>query len=425
MKNLSLLALLLIIFGCASDKEKTITSKADYNSFLLTQTPSKDATLEEITFWQKRIDANAENVINLSKLAGLKSTLFSQTGDVSQLLESEAMLQTCYQLSARNKDTYLRSLAHNYISQHRFKEAKVLLDSAYAFPDNKRATELMLFDVAMELGDYKSADNYLGTIKNTSDFNYLIRLSKWNDYKGDLDAAIRAMEKAKEVAESGGIKALKIWTYTNLADYYGHAGRIDEAYKHYLMTLKLQPDNAYAKKGIAYIVYASENNTSEANRILDSIMVTHKVPDYYLLKAEFAEFDGNTSEVQKQENNFIKAVNAAEYGDMYTTYLIELFAETAPEKALNLAEKEVENRATPETYQLLAYAQLKAGKNEEALQTIETYVVGQTFEPKAAYYSALIYKANDLYEQIPPIKEELMEASFELGPVVMRKVEKL
>lgn len=425
MKNLLLLALVLIVFGCTSEKEKITSSKADYNAYLATEMPSKEATLAEIAFWQKRLESNSENVVDLSKLAGLHAALFSETGDVSKLHESEAMLHKCYELSARNKDTYLRSLAHNYISQHRFKEAKILLDSAYAFPDNKHATELMLFDVSMELGDYERADSLLGNIKNTSDFNYLIRLSKWSDYKGDLDAAIRAMEKAKEVAESGGITSLKIWTYTNIADYYGHAGRIDDAYKHYVMTLKLQPDNAYAKKGIAYIVYASEKNTTEANRILDSIMVSHKVPDYYLQKAELAAFDGKLSEVKKQEQHFIDAVAAANYGGMYNTYLIELYAETAPEKALALAEKEIQNRATPETYQLLAYAQLQAGHKEEALKTIETYVEGKTFEPKAAFHSALIYKANGMTAKIPAIKKELTEASFELGPVLMQRVEKL
>lgn len=426
MKNILILAVIFLVAGCNSEKEKKTTAMVDYNPYLATQqTPTKDATLAEMEFWQKRLEANPNSVVDLSKVAGLKNALFSETGDVTNLHQSEKMLQKCYELSARNKDTYLRSLAHNYISQHRFKEAKVLLDSAYAFPDNKHATELMLFDVSMELGDYQRADTLLGKVKNNADFNYLIRLSKWSDYKGDLDSAIRYMEQAKAVAESGGINSMKIWTYTNIADYYGHAGRIDDAYKHYLMTLKLQPDNAYAKKGIAYILYASEKNPSEANRILDSIMVTHKVPDYYLQKAELADYNGNLSEVKKQEQNFIEAVTAANYGGMYNTYLIELYAESAPEKALALAEKEVENRATPETYQLLAYAQLKAGKKEEALKTIETYVEGKTFEPKAAFHSALVYKANGMTDKVTPIKEELNDAAFELGPVLMRKVEKL
>jgi tetratricopeptide (TPR) repeat protein len=277
----------------------------------------------------------------------------------------------------------------------------------------------------MELGDYSKADEFLGKIKNNADYNYLIRLSKWSDHKGNLDAAIRYMEQAKTIAESGGQLSLKVWTYSNIADYYGHAGRINDAYEHYLMTLELQPDNAYAKKGIAWIIYAAEGNTTEANRILDAVSKDHIVPDYFLLKAELAEFDENLSEVKTQEEKFIEALTLSDYGEMYNTYLIELYIKNNPQKALSLAKLEVENRPTPETYQLLAYAQLMTGKKKEALATIENYVSGKTFEPKATYITALVYKANGMLDMLPELKSELEDAAFELGPVRMREIENM
>lgn len=247
----------------------------------------------------------------------------------------------------------------------------------------------------------------------------------WSDYKGNLDATIRYMEQAIAIVESRGVQNLKIWTYTNIADYYGHSGRIAEAYNYYLKTLEMQPDNAYAKKGIAWIAYSAEGDASEANRVLDSIMKNHKAPDYYLMKAELAEFDEDLSEVKKQKNNFIKAVTYGNYGNMYNSYLIELYAETNPQKALQLAIIEVANRATPESYQLLAYAQLKFGKNKEALRTINRYVLNKTFEPMALYYSALVYKANDMNTEVAELKTELETAAFELGPVMMQNIDSL
>ncbi|RMA64704.1 tetratricopeptide repeat protein [Ulvibacter antarcticus] len=427
MKNILMILVLIAVSACnSSEKKEKITSETDYNRYLATnEAPSRDAALTDIEFWGKRIKEDSTQLVEFSKLGGLHTALFSATGDVSELYKSETFIKKAKHLAAIDKDNYLRSLAHNYISQHRFKEAKVLLDSAYALKDNKRVTELMLFDVNMELGNYDLADEFLGKIKNNSDYNYLIRLSKWSDHKGDLDSAIRYMEQAMKVAESSGSKSLRLWTYSNIADYYGHAGRIQDAYSYYLKTLELQPDNAYVKKGIAWITYASEKNTQEANRILDSIMVQHKVPDYYLLKAEMAEYNGDASEAQKQTNNFLQAVQNANYGEMYNAYLIEIYADSDPQKALQMAEREVENRATPETYQLLAYAQLKSGDKEAALQTIETHVEGKTFEPKAAYCSALVYKANGLNDKVIPLKAELQDAAFELGPVMMRNVKDL
>ena len=427
MTKLTIFALVLVLCACNSEiKETSVTNPTDYNKYLRNDTlPTQSAVVEEMAFWQARLNKNNEDFVAMNKLAGLNTAMFGATGDVSKLYKAEDLTKQVHDISVRDKDTYLRALAHNYISQHRFKEAKVLLDSAYAYPDNKRATELMLFDVAMELGEYASADMYLGKVQKPNDYNYLIRLSKWSDYRGDLDSAIKYMEQAKKIAESGGLKSLKVWTYSNLADYYGHAGRIRESYNHYLKTLQLEPDNAYAKKGIAWITYSAEKNTEEANRILDSILVYHKVPDYYLLKAEMAEFNENLSEAHKQKENFLDAIQSGNYGNMYNTYVIELLANKEPLKALSLAEQEIQNRATPETYHLLAYTQLRAGENTEALKTIMTHVEGKTHEPMAQYHAALIYKANGLTSKVAPIRKELLDASYELGPVLTREIENL
>ena len=96
----------------------------------------------------------------------------------------------------------------------------------------------------------------------------------------------------KKKAEEANDKALKIWSYTNLADFYGHNGQIEESYNLYLKSLALDNNNAYAKKGIAWIVFSHDKNPKEALRILDIISDEHFSPDYFLLKAEIAELKG-------------------------------------------------------------------------------------------------------------------------------------
>ncbi|MCH9659344.1 MAG: tetratricopeptide repeat protein, partial [Bacteroidetes bacterium] len=362
---------------------------------------------------------------DLLPLSGAYEQLFDKTGDISYLYKAEIIYKKGMKISAHNKDAFARGLARNYISQHRFREADSLLQAIYKEPSKKRETEMMLFDVAMELGDYKNAYTYLSQIKDLGDYNYLIRLSKWSDYKGNLNSAIEYMEKAKEIAESSGNRSLKIWTYSNLGDYYGHAGRIADAYNHYLMTLALEPDNGYVKKGIAWIAYANDGNLAEAHRVIDSVAKTHVVPDYHLFKSELYEFAGQGSSAAISKNRFISAVTKGNYGAMYNAYLIEIFSDTNPSKALELAEQEVNNRSTPESYHLLALAQLANGKKVEALSTINTYVVGKTFEPMAAYHMALVYRANDMIKELAAIKDELKESSFELGPLTYRDIENL
>lgn len=425
MKIIITLLLALALFGCQENTEK-ITDSKDYDPYLITSnTPSKDLLQEEFEYWQKEFNNDSTNLVEMSRMSGIHAALFGITGDISELKTSEKLIKKTHEVSARNKDTYLRSLAHNFISQHRFKEAQVLLDSAYTYPDNHKETEMMLFDVSIELGNYNRADTLLGKIKDTKDFNYLIRLAKWSDHNGNLDAAIKYMEQAKQIVEERDNKGLKVWVYSNIGDFYGHAGRLKDSYDSYMQTLAIEPDNHYVKKQLAWMVYSSEKNTKEANRIIDSVMVNHKTPDYYLLKGEMAEFDGKISEANKEYDLFIKATENPDYGAMYNAYLIEYYADREPQKALKLAAKEITNRATPETYQLLAYSQLKVGDKEAALKTIEEYVEGKTSEPNALFHSALIYKANGMKEKVASLKEELMGASYELGPVIAKEIESL
>jgi len=123
-----------------------------------------------------------------------------------------------------------------------------------------------LFDVSMELGEYDNASKYLEKIADHNDFNFLIRLAKWSDFKGDLDLTIKYMEKATKLVEQKNNKALMLWSYCNLGDYYGHAGRIKDSYQHYLKALEIDPSYTYAKKGIAWIAYSYEKKPQEALR---------------------------------------------------------------------------------------------------------------------------------------------------------------
>ncbi|MFC7358450.1 tetratricopeptide repeat protein [Jejudonia soesokkakensis] len=427
MKKIFLLTIIIGLFSSCSEKnEKFAMNATDYDAYLSENSQSLKSATEAKEFWSKRLDADTTGVGDIAPLASAYTSLFSTTGTIENLKIAEGLTKKGLQISANNKDGFARALALNYISQHRFKEAKQVLEESYANVSLKRDTELMLFDVSMELGEYEAAKNYLDKVKKPGDYNYLIRLSKWSDYRGDLDAAIKYMEEAKDIAVASGNNALKIWTYSNLGDYYGHAGRIKDSYTQYLKTLALQPDNYYVKKQLAWMAYAWENNSKEANRILDSISAHHKIPDYYLLKAEIAAFNDNPSEAKKYTDQFTEAVeNQPDYGAMYNAYLIEIYAEDKPEKALALAENEISNRATPETYHLLAYAQLKAGHKEKALQTIETHVEGKTYEPMAQFHSALVYKANGKTEEAHRLKEELLSAGYELGPVIIKDVKTL
>ncbi|WP_234416029.1 tetratricopeptide repeat protein [Flagellimonas amoyensis] len=414
-KYSSLLFIGLICLSCAQE-EGFKTDRQDYDQYL-TAAPVKTNS-KYFELWDNKIMQDSAQLLSLGNVASEYTRFFEVTGDIEHLKRAEQSLEKAVDIAAIGKAGYLRALARNYISQHRFKEALELASEAMKMRSGVNATHGLLFDVHMELGNYGQAQLYLDSIQNMSDFGYLIRVAKWNDHKGDLETAIRFMEKAKEKAESSNNRNLLLWSYTNLADFYGHAGRIEESYRFYLKALQMDPQNAYAKKGIAWIVYSHERNGKEALRILDSIIKANKSPEYHLLKAEIASFlDDETLRMQSLDN-YYKSVAHDGYGQMYNAYNVGFYLDVdAMDRALHLAKQEVRNRPTPETYGWLAYSLLKRGEKEQALELVEDYVEGQTFEPEILFCIAEVYKANGHTEKVKEIKKELLGAVYELGPV--------
>ena len=428
-KTLSILLLTTLLFlSCNKQSSKQITNQDDYNKYLeIKENKSKEFAQSEINFWQKKYNAAPNQISYLSQLASNYSKLFENTGKIEYLYKVEELL-------VKSNETYkysvvgtIRSLARNYISQHRFKEALVLANKALAIGEGNKETQKLLFDVNMELGNYTEAEKNLAQFYDAHDFDYLIRTSKWNDHLGDIKTTIAFMEKAKDIAINNNNKALKIWTFSNLGDLNGHAGNIKKSYDYYLKTLAIEPNNSYALKGIAWIAFSHEKNTDEANRIIDIISKTHNTPDFYLLKAQIAEYEKDSSSKLQNLTDYFKILTDTNYGAMYNKYNALIYADnkSTASKALEIAKIEITHRPTPDSYDLLAWSYYNLGDNKKALAIAQKYVVGKSFEPKLNYHLATIYKANQLNSKIEPIKEELLKSIFELGPNLEQKIKQL
>ncbi|NDP28776.1 MAG: hypothetical protein GZ087_15345, partial [Flavobacterium sp.] len=195
----------------------------------------------------------------------------------------------------------------------------------------------------------------------------------------------------------------------------------------YLKTLEIDPNYSYALKGIAWIVFSHERNTSEANRIITTIAKTHDTPDFYLLKSQIAQFSENKSEEVTNRNAYFSMLKKHNYGAMYNKYNVLIYADDkkTASKALEIAKVEIDHRPTPDSYDLLAWSYLNLGQNKKALEIAQKFVVGKSFEPKVQYHLAMIYKSNNIIEKVKPIKEELLLSTYELGPTLEKKVMQL
>jgi tetratricopeptide (TPR) repeat protein len=429
MKFLYAFLTLLVITSCKKESgsnenstPKIVTAAADYNSYLDTNDSLFVAKLKrEIDSLEAIIEVNPTGVLDLGRLSAKLNLMYDLKGDVSDLNRSVKMQEAVVANMYINPDNSKYNLAQSYIKQHKFKKADSLM-STFVTGTLSKESHMLYFDIAMELGDYKRAEKMLNALSNNSNYNYLIRAAKWNDYKGDLKATIRLMEEAKTLADQSGNPSIQLWSNSNIADYYGHDGQIEKSYEYYLKTLELDPMNTYALKGIAWIVYSHERKPEEALRILNKIKERHPLPDYDLAIAEVLEYQGFSNEAEALRMSFLNEVEKKAYGAMYNTYKIEqLLSGNELEKmiALEIARSEIKNRSTPETQSLLSYALLKNGKLQEALVNQQQYVIGKTYEPVAQLHSLEILIANGKREEALEYREDLSGAGYELGPITM------
>lgn len=425
-KYFSIAAFSLLLLTACSDK-KNIASSNDYIIFLNQDIIKKEEERinEERSFWQQRLQRDTGNFVDMMKLASVHLRLFKLKGEINDLHAGDSLLKASAAKLGNNDPDILFAISHNSIAQHRFRDAALYNESAQKVKGDMYTVRSLEFDANMELGLYQNAARSLATLKDKSSFDYLIRRAKLEDHKGNLNEAIEWMEQAFEKVKYKD-KSLYCWAMSNLGDMYGHAGRIQESYDAYLDVLRKDSSYFYALKGIAWIAYSHDKNTAEAKRILHFILSQTKMPVLWLTLAEIEEWEGN--EVKKNEyvRIFLDEIEKPGYGDMYNKYLIEIYLEELkdPAKALAIAEKEVNNRTTPETFDWLAWVFYKQGENEKAFSYAKNNVKRQIFEPNAVLHTALIFSANGKKKEARLMLKECLESSFELGPIQTRKIKR-
>lgn len=417
--NLILATVFISIAGC--NKPATVSNREDYEQYLK-KSNVVFTSAEELDFWKKKLSEMPGDNVSLLKMAGLFASEFKSTGDVDYILKSDSLYHLLLSKTVSDKASIHQALAANAISQHKFKDAQKHVNEALAIGDYKANSRLILTDVEMELGGYALAEKILNDFTNKNSFAWLVRKAKLKDHEGDLDSAIILMEHAYERIQ--GNKALASWALTNLADMYGHDGRIQEAYQNYLKVLERDPSDKYSLKAIAWIALSNDKKIDEAQEIINFLSENKRMPEAHLMLAEIASLQNDDRERIFQLNLFKSMIDNKSYRLMYNPYLAEIEATdfNNPERCIEIAYEEIENRPTTQSYDLLAWGHYNNGDKQKALQIIKERVLGLTYEPSSIYHMGMIYRANGFLRKGNDMLKEALKSSFELGPSVTKTI---
>lgn len=427
MKNtvFILVSALIIMASVFIAPQYQVAQKTSYEHYLSPDhlRKSRQELASRIAFWEQKLQAAPGNFVYQKKLAGLYAAGFKLTGDITQLHRSDSLLLA---VNARlpGRVGVLQSLTANAITRHAFREAEGYIRKACDIGEDRFTSSLMLADVALERGNLLEASLLLDGIASGSHFDYLIREVKLHDQSDELDKAVRSMEKAAGLARASGTPSATNWALSNLADMYGHQGKVKKAYETYLQALRLDPADLHSLRGIAWIAFSHDRNTEEAKRIVRFLQSIHPMPDYDLFLAEIAAYEQDTATERMHKEQFLRKASAQAYGNMYKSYVCQLKSEGGEAaKALEIATEEIGERPHPMSYHLLAWAAFRNGSPQRALDILEQHVIGQTGEPEALYHAGVILKEAGRKEAARAHLLAAREASFELGPVVAAEIQ--
>ncbi|MEP1096246.1 MAG: hypothetical protein ABJG78_14115 [Cyclobacteriaceae bacterium] len=427
MRSLILISLISILSSCTKPEgSDPICNPADYEIFLTSpSTNTVERLKKECEFWSEKISGEPRGFLYHQKLGAAQASLFEKTGNIDFLNESAESFKVASQLVfGKHKADNLLTQSSLAIKKHNFDQANHFALKARGLATEKFAAYMMQFDSEMELGNYELAKSILDRNTNFQSFDFLVRLSKFKDHEGNLDSAIFYMEKAYQmVLREESSRA--IWATANLGDMYGHAGRVSDSYQKYLEALDQNATYDYALKGIAWIAYSADRNPKEAGRILDVLARRTGLPDNLLLLTEMADANGDKELGKEYIQSFLEEARKEKYGAMYNKYLVNLYSEEINnyDQAIELALQEVGRRSTPATNDWLAWAYYLSGQSQKALKVYLEKVEGKTYEPEVLYHMGVVYKNAGMEKQGLKLLNEALEASYELGPQISRKIE--
>jgi tetratricopeptide (TPR) repeat protein len=321
---------------------------------------------------------------------------------------------------------------HALQNLHRFKDAEPLARELMA----QRGSPFdcgLLGDVLMEQGKLQEAiDTYQKMADLSPDPRAYTRIAHVRWLRGDVDGAIEMMRLAAQSAspadpESGA------WTLSRLALYQWQAGDSDKARQSCETALGLRKDYPPALLVHGRMLLA-DGKSIEALAPLRRAVELTPLPEYLWALIEALRLADQHKEAEETEAR-LKRFGAAEDPRTFALYLATRGEQK--ELALQLAERELQERADVHTHDALAWAFASVGQWEEARQQSQLALAEGTRDARfflhAGVVAARLQRAEDAarfldraghleHTLLPSERRQLKEARQNLAELIHRSL---
>jgi tetratricopeptide (TPR) repeat protein len=320
------------------------------------------------------IEKNPKDFEAYNALALALSRRARETSDVKFYGQAEETLQKSFEVSPDNFDGQ-RIHVWLLLGKHEFAAA---LEAAKKL-NQKMPDDVMLYgfltDANVELGNYKDAEAAAQWMLDLKPGNTpgLTRAAYLRELYGDIEGSLELMNMAYQSTPPNEVED-RAWIVTQMAHLNLAIGKIDEAEKLSQQALVMFPGYHYALANLAK-VRIQQKRYGEAAELLkqrfDGIPHAENLFDL----AQALQLVGKTDEANRAFAEFEqKSLLETNRGDNSNHELIFYYADYAnqPERALEVAKREIARRHDVFTLDSYAWALYANGQYAEARKQVET-----------------------------------------------------
>ena len=357
-------ALLLLILGTVAGFAQGPTAPAE------TKLSPAERSMAQA---RNLIAKNPKDFEACNALALALSRRARETSDVKFYAQAEETLQKSFEVSPNNFDGQ-RIHVWLLLGKHEFADA---LEAAkklnQRMPDDVM-TYGFLTDANVELGNYKDAEKAAQWMLALKPGNMpgLTRAAYIRELFGDIEGSLELMEMAYESTPPSEVED-GAWIVTQMAHLNLAIGKINEAEKLSQQALTMFPGYHYALGNLAKVRIQQKRYDEAVELLKQRYQAVPHAENLYDL-AQALQLAGKTDEASKAFAEFEqKSLLESNRGDNSNHELIFYYADYArqPEKALEVAKRELTRRHDVFTLDSYAWALYGNGQYAEAQKQIE------------------------------------------------------
>jgi tetratricopeptide (TPR) repeat protein len=378
------------IDGAKSSQSKILVAPKDIDGRTLASIPPVEVAIQS---FQTRIQANPEDAVSYTLLAGQYIRQARETGDVAGYQRAEAALHESIRMLP-NYQPAKASLASVYYAQHNFMPALELAQQVYE--KNPKITDALVTvgDAQLALGNYAEAESAYQELNEKGDTPpVLARLAAFEELKGNPQRALELMRRAAGGAlQSGGTKESVAWYVLRVGDLYFNMGQYKQAGQYYEAALRVFDNYHLALAGLGK-VSAAQGNYEKAIAYYQQAINIIPQPDYLAALGDLFSITNQPQQAQIQYKTVEYIGKLAEINkQIYNRQLANFYSDhdLHLKEALHLALTELETRKDVYGYDAAAWAEYKNGNFAEAQTMMQQAMVLGTRDARLYYHAGMI-----------------------------------